>query len=271
MTETNLKLFFLATLFAIKDSAVEAFKDLLKNWIIIPGTILAFYLFSLIVPFFSALGIAGGFIAGFIYVALISMYYLWLSRTLRGEKLNWRDLKDFDQGLFWSFISVGFIFWILSYLFRPLGQMPDTLWAFGCFKLALFLLFNPIPEIVYIQRSESLYALKESFDFVKRNWIEWFIPLVILFSPLLILNPYFVLTSIAGANPFTAAAEPLLPPLLIFSLTRLTLDIQLGGLEVIAIIFSLAITNWFMLFRGHFFQALESGTRRKRIYEMKNR
>ena len=49
----------------------------------------------------------------------------------------------------------------------------------------IFLLLNPVPEVIYQTRhSSAIEIVRESYDFVLENWIEWFLPFAVVLAPL---------------------------------------------------------------------------------------
>ncbi len=267
MTQSNMSLLIKGTLNIYLEASTQATKTLFRNWILIPVTLLAYFLFSLIFLSVSGLGIAGGFLAGFFYVAFLSFYYMWLSASVNKERLRLKNLLEFDWSLFSNVMSVGFILWIASMFVRPFASTSETMWIYGCLSLAIFILLNPIPEIIYIRRYDRTYALTYSFNFIKENWIEWFLPLILVFLPLLLANPLGLLVSVAGVDGFSSGPDPLFPARLIFSKILTYLNTSLGSL---AVLIAVILTNWFMLFRGYLFLKLDGSTRRQRAYRMRN-
>jgi hypothetical protein len=254
--------FLKATLFIYWDSAVLASRGIVRNWLVPLCSVALFVIYYWSARFFSDFGLAGGMIAGMIQIALLCVYYSWISDTVQKERIQFSNLLEFDFGLFFNIISVAFIFFIVQLLLGQLTQGIDASFFLMCVQITLVLLFNPIPEVIYLRRIESGYALSEAARFTLANWIEWYLPLIILVLPWLLASPATFLAMLAGA-------DPLLPPLVILKGVLLAYSgtfVQ-GVLPILAII----IANWFMFFRGHLFQALESGTRRQRIYKNKSR
>ncbi len=255
------------TLLIFSECAVAATKALIKNWIVIPASLVAYLIFLFAASVFGSFGIAGGFIAGFFYIGLLTFYYLWMRAILNKEHLKFKNLNEFDWSVFLNLISVGFLLWIISMLTSPLAMTEETLWVHACIQLGMFILLNALPEVVYIKRYESVMALRHSFSFIKDNWIEWFLPLLILFSPLLISRPIHLLTSLSGVDPFSSGGDPLFPPKMIFESIISYLSAWLGWGSVLL---AVTLTDWFMLFRGFLFQKLDGTTRRRRVYQFKN-
>lgn len=246
-----------------KESITAATQGLIKNWIILPGIIVAYVALLIILNLTSGLGMVGGFIAGLFYVAFLTYFYGWVAQIARKEKVSIDSLKEFDWSLFSALISIGFIFWILSMLMTPFGHATETSWILACYSLGVFICFNAIPEIVYIKRYESVAALKYSFNFIKENWIEWFMPFFILLAPAIITRPITFLTSLSGVNPFSSGGDPLLPAKFIFLQLTSILSASTGPLGILV---ALIGTTWFVIFRGYLFTKLDGSSRRQRTY-----
>jgi hypothetical protein len=118
--------------------------------------------------------------------------------------------------------------------------------------LILLVILNPIPEVIYLGRSDGLGMFQESLDFLRENWLEWFLPLLLL----TILSLGFPLPFMSPLQvgqlgfPFMSAAG-----LLTGSIESLFWNV-LGMLLLFAL----------MVFRGLLFRALFGSSRRQRIF-----
>jgi hypothetical protein len=249
-----------------KESASMSVSALSKSWQIVPATILAYFALVLISQLFSGLGMAGGFIIGIFYIAFLTFFYGWIKKAVNKQSLGMNSLIEFEWSLFSAIMSIGFILWIIDIVVSPFGKTSETAWIAACFSLGLFIVFNAVPEIIYIRNYESVAALKYSFNFVKENWIEWFLPMLALLAPLVLGRPLSFLATLSGINPFSAGADPLLPARFIFTQLSLIMGPSLGN---IGVIIAIIVTIWFMLFRGILFTKLDGSSRRQRTYKSK--
>jgi hypothetical protein len=244
---------------AYKDSAVKASIALCRNWIVLPGILLSYVVFTLVASIAAPLGIAGGFIIGMTAVALISLYYLWVQQSIDSRRIRFKELLEFDAGLFFHVMSIAFIFWIvLDLLLGSVSQASGDGTVRLVAQLAAFLLFNAIPETLYRKRLEGIEALVDCFNFIKENWIEWFVPLVIILGPpLLLLRGEDILITLA-------TSQPLVPFTIILSTWPFSFFSGTYGFAggVIDFIPALIICHWFMLFRGYLFEAIQYGRTR---------
>ena len=263
-----------ATLQAYRQAASKASHSLRRNWLIVPASVLAYVSLGIMATVVSPLGIAGGFILGIYQVFLLSLFYLWLETAQERAALRFKELVRFDYGMFSATISVAFIIFLFRYLADMTGQATDFPLVFFV-NAGLFVACNAIPEVIYIQRYESIPALKEAFEFTKNNWIEWFLPFLILALPVLITEPELLLRLITGA-------EAMLPALLLVTLVNIGTDKAVmffptssvesaHGLSLFLSLIALVVATWFMLFRGFLFHELNGGTRRQRIFAARQR
>lgn len=260
MSSDSLQIVLTQTVLMYGDCLKKSARNLLKNWIIIPASVVAYIILILLAIPLAHLGMAGGFILGFIQIALLAFYYSWISETCRGSKVTTRDLLEFSYAMFFQVLSVAFIFFIVDFVLRSLLLgIEEGNWLLPCVNLGIVIVFNAIPEIIHQERLEGLLALQHAAVFTKENWIEWFLPLVVLLLPSIFLfSPEYVLLSLARA-------EPLLPVLTVIENIR-----SLSYFHGSGYLFALAgivLGNWFMIFRGQLFIELRSGSRRQRIFK----
>lgn len=266
MPDFNAPLFVKTVLQSYAAAATEATRGLWRNWIIIPASVVAYFILQIFVqalspfpPFYA------GFILGLIQVILLSFYYSWIAETANKQTLRWRELYQLDYGLFSAIINVGFIIFLATLVLRTMLTNLDADWILLCFSLGVTILFNPVPEVIHTHRSDGMQSLKHACEFVQANWIEWFLPLVIFMSPWIAINPAHTLLTMSDI-------DPLLPAFILLRETTV-LAIYWGGMGALvpAIIIGIILANWFMLFRAHLFNELDGGTRRRRMFQAKNR
>jgi hypothetical protein len=117
-----------------------------------------------------------------------------------------------------------------------LQQMPQGPVIVLCIDLLILVLFNAVPELIYLGHHSLVQLLSSSYQFVAGNWIEWFPPNLLL------------LAGLAGISMFPAP-----------------------GLLERAI--QTAVTALFLYFamvvRGLLFIELDGSTRRSRIFRHK--
>ena len=237
----------------------NASKMLLKNWRILPGSVALYFTLEQAEQLISPFGVAGGFILGLVQVALLSLYYRWLELTVEKTKISWTELFEFDGPLYWSLLGVAFLLSIGNLVFHQAFAGSTSLaWIPAIFGLVVFVLFNPIAEVTYSHRDDTFPNFSSALSFVKENWIEWFLPIVVVLIPMLRHNPLDALSLISST-------EVLLPIQIVLQ----SFGEALSGYEKVGAAITVIVGTWFMIFRGFLFQELSGSSRRKRAFALK--
>jgi len=209
-------------------------------------------------------GFAGGFVLGAIHIGLVGWYLAQLRQavTLR-RALTFDDVQGSMGALFWETMSVAFVFFVAQ-LF--LMMAPPTIQA--VVVLAASLLFNPVPELIYQGRSQSVELLQDAGAFMQHNGPEW-----------LLMHLSFTGVLVLGMAGLGLAAEPVLlismlelfGPFFGFLTAPAGVVTALGlspmGAVVALVLFGL--THVVMLFRGHLFKRLSGSSRRSRAWQQR--
>jgi len=191
------------------------------------------------------LGILGGFLLGLVSQACISSGLYLVKNMIDSGKT---DFNDFARGFtvyLWDLITISFILWIPMRLAgMALATIPNGLLIYFCIQIALYILLNPVPELIYQSRTSGLELLGASYNFIVENWIEWLIPNILL--------------AIGG-----------------YALLRLFESLLFGlpaFIQLFLYSFGLGLfLTYMMTFRGFLFAELHGTTRRSRIYRYKAR
>jgi hypothetical protein len=191
------------------------------------------------------LGILGGFLLGLVSQACISSGLYLVKNMIDSGKT---DFNDFARGFtvyIWDLITISFILWIPMRLAgMALATVPNGLLIYFCIQIALYILLNPVPELIYQSRTSGLELLSASYNFIVENWIEWLIPNILL--------------AIGG-----------------YALLRLFESLLFGlqaFIQLFLYSFGLGLfLTYMMTFRGFLFAELHGTTRRSRIYRYKAR
>src|SRR5690349_16947663 len=133
-----------------------------------------------------SLGILGGFLLGAVNALLIGATLSLIEQSVMGSRvLSFQDIWDSFGHYFWDVIGVGFVLWLpLLLLEKGMAANPNGALISAAVLLLLFILLNPAPEVIYQVRHDSpLDVLRESYEFVLENWVEWFLPLAIIVAP----------------------------------------------------------------------------------------
>jgi hypothetical protein len=186
------------------------------------------------------LGIVGGLLLGLATQACVSSGLYLVKNIIETGKT---DINDFLKGFtvyIWELVTISFILWIpMKLASMTLATIPNGYVIYLCIQIALYILLNPVPELIYQTRISGLELLSASYNFVVENWIEWLIPNLIL--------------GIAGYLLLNAFGS------FLFGLP--------GFLQLFLYAFALGIClTYIMTFRGFLFTELHGTTRRSRIY-----
>jgi len=208
------------------------------------------------------LGMAGGFALGLLASFLLSFFYSWLRECIINKKISWKELTEFNGHMFLSIINVGFLFWMIS-LFTSLVLVPIDERFSAVVSLLTFILFNVTAEIVYLRGATSINAFTESIDFVKENWIEWFIPLFIVSIPFFLVQPWSLVLIALSFTPFVP-----IYPIMTFLMPYLGARLEFLGFlsPLFTFLLVAVIGTTFMLFRGYLFDELSNTSKRSRAF-----
>lgn len=208
-------------------------------------------------------GFVGGLLVGLINAAAIGWYLALLETVVIGRRrARADDLRDLLGALMWDVISVLFVFWIASLILG--ATIPALL---PVLVPAATILFNPVPEIIYQQRSgRGMEVLQDAAKFMQTNWPEWLGPHVAAAG---VLALWGLLVGGGGVS-ITLFLElfGMFGPWFGF-LSAPTTALSLLSMDPIAIaaaVLLLLFVHGFMLFRGVLYQRLASSSRRSRAW-----
>ena len=258
-----------ATLQLYRHALLATWRSLPRNWLLVPAVMILAVLMYVVTGVAMAFGMLGGLLLGVANAFVVGAFFGLLEQAVVGVRpMVWRDLWDVAGSYFWDVITVGFIVWVpLQILELGMQANPYGPAIVSAVFLLLFILLNPVPELIYQGRSgASLEILKDSYEFVLENWIEWFLPLAVVFAPFG-LSFFFSMSSRSGR----------LIGLDFFQLLGLPFAVlsqwfqYLGLSSSMAVILVLCLTPvgavLMMLFRGHLYKALTGSSRRQRLFQ----
>lgn len=237
-------------------AALDATQRLKGSWPVLIGMLLLVVGFILINSIAAPLGILGGFLRGLAEAFAITYYLSWLQESSQYQRVRLGQLKVMDWSLFQSVISVLFILYLFQWGVTMLTTGIDARWAMNILQLLFVVLLNALPETLYLTRRDGLDGIQESFSFTTRNWIEWYIPFLIILSPML-------LQSGASLPLILAQTHVLFPALAVVSVPSYFLP----EIPLILLPLGLVLAHWFMLFRAKLYSELDSGSRNQRIFK----
>lgn len=205
----------------------------LRNWPLAA----AFFAYGAVMAFATVMMFSVGLIGGFfvpIALAFCGGSFLYCVEIIvRSGKVTFDDFRASLGAYFPDVLGVMFALWIFRLVASMLASSPygPAITVFS--SLLVWVFFNAAPELIYLGHYSTMELLGESYQFILRNWIEWF-PLNIVLS--LALPAVW---SIPVAGPFGDV-----------------LKIFAGGLAFYLI----------MVVRGLLFLELADSSRRSRIF-----
>jgi hypothetical protein len=115
-----------------------------------------------------------------------------------------------------------------------------------------------------------LDVFKRAYDFVLENWIEWFLPMVVLLLPLVAapggLISFFRLSHGVGRGAGLDFSQILIFPFTILTSWLLSVGIAPESAQYIIVLFTPALAVSILLFRGHLFASLSRSSHRQRQF-----
>jgi hypothetical protein len=233
------------TLWLYRSAFARSWEAVRKNWVVSFAPILYGVALSLIGALVAPLGIVAGIILALATQACISSGLYLVENIVRGGSTGFDDFVNGFTVYFWELVQIAFILWIpMRVLALVLEGVPNGALIYLLVEIALYVLLNPVPEFIYQSRLSGLELLSASYNFIVENWIEWFVPNIIVG-----LVGYFLLTALETAT---------------FALP--------GFIQFFVVAFGVGLfLAYFMVFRGFLFSELHGTTRRSRLFRYNSR
>ena len=232
----------------------KSVKLALRNWPIVFTGIVYTVILLLLWKIAFMFWILAGILVAIVQSALISNYLYLIENIILYDRITLDDFKKGFMVYIWKIYGVLLVLWFVNYgagLF--LGFIFNirlgfiSLWSLVI--LAGFLLLNSIPEVLYQKHYNVGESFGYSFDFIKENWLDWFVP-----NGLFWIILYLTVGSV-------------LPSSLVGGINMLSLSLK----GVIVYFIGQWIFSFMMIYRGLLFQVLSSTTRRKIVFMRNNR
>jgi hypothetical protein len=106
-----------------------------------------------------------------------SLLYL-VEMMVRAGRVSWEDFGAASASTCGTSSPCGAR--VLRVDVEPLAQLPQGHVIILCVVLVSFVLFNAVPELIYLGHYNLAALLARSYEFVANNWIEWFPPNLLL-------------------------------------------------------------------------------------------
>ncbi|MCC6764041.1 MAG: hypothetical protein IT293_05190 [Deltaproteobacteria bacterium] len=194
---------WLATTLAMYGRAFRRAGDLtLRNWPV-AGTAFAYALaLAAAATVASGMGLLGGFLTSLVSAACVSSFLYLVEMILRTGSVSLADFRRSFGVYLWDVVGVTFLLWVVFALATPaLRTIPQGPGIILGMNLVIVVLFNAVPELIYLGHHSSLDLLAESYRFIADNWIEWFPAVIVLAGPLVLLVELPLPGMLAFARP----------------------------------------------------------------------
>ncbi len=234
-----------ATLWIYRIAVKRSAQLVRENWVVVFAPLAYSVFLSVAGIFLTPFGLVGGLLLLLASNACMSSGLHLLENILNSRKANVNDfLKGFTVYL-WEIVRISFILWIPMLLVSSVPvQTPYGPIIIVFIQIALYIILNAVPELIYQSGASGVELLVASYHFIIENWQEWFVPnIIITFAGWALMQ---------ALNPL---ASVLARPLHIF---------------IIASLIGFFLT-YLMIFRGLLFSELNGSNRRARIYRYKAR
>ncbi len=261
--------FFQATVRLYHQALLASIQSFTRAWILVPVLMVFALGLVILTSLMAPLGMIGGFILGALNALVIgATLHLTEQAVLGARRITWQDIPPSMGQYFWDVISVGFMVWFpLLFLEMGLQTNPYQPLITTALFFLIFVLLNPVPEVIYQSRSGSaLDIIRESYDFVIENWIEWFLPTAIAFAPFG-LTFFFQMSSQAGRRGGLDFWHLMTLPFTVLSEWLSFVGVPSNMSFFLVLVLTPIVAVFMLLFRGHLFAALHRSSRRQRMFQ----
>jgi len=146
-----------------------------RNWAVLGSVFVYSFIMSVTVVFSWRLGIVGGFLLSFVWAACVGSFLSLVETIVRTSKVTLDDFRRSFGMYLWDVVAITFLFWVFFTLATPaLLQAPQGGLLLLFAQIAIFVLFNAVPELIYLGHHSAITLLTESYAFIAANWVEWF-------------------------------------------------------------------------------------------------
>lgn len=189
----------------------------------------------------AGMGFIGGILLALALDALFSSYLYFVSQIVSHQRVSVQEIGQSIRAYFWSVLNLMFVFFIARFaLGLVLRGMPQGGLIYAGLILVSVIALNAAPEVIYQERTYGgLQTIRASWDFLKDNWIEWFVPNV----PLLLGVAFITVLTTQAPGQW-----------------GLILPAVIGG----------AALHVVMTFRGFLYRELSGSSHRQRMFRHRN-
>ena len=260
--------FIWVTIQLYRQAAQATLISFARSWILVVVFIIFAVLLLIVGGLAAPLGMAGGFLLGAANAFVIgATLYLIEQAVLGGRPIRWSDIPQSAGQYFWDVISVLFMVWFpLLILQMALQTNPYQSVLTTAIFLLVFLLLNPVPEVIYqVRHGSPMDVIRESYEFVLENWIEWFLPLAVVIAPFG-ASFFFQISSEGGRRGGLDFFQLLTLPFDLLTNWLAYLGVSGPVSSFLVLLFTPIVSVLILIFRGHLFAALHGTSRRQRLF-----
>jgi len=146
-----------------------------KNWPVLATIFIYFAAMTVAVAVALPFGMFGGFLVSLVSAACTGSFLYLVEMMVQTSRVTLEDFRRSFGVYLWDVVGVAFLSWVFFTLATPaLLELPQGPVVLLCLRLLIFVLFNAVPELIYLGHYSSVQLLWESYAFISTNWIEWF-------------------------------------------------------------------------------------------------
>lgn len=120
------------------------------------------------------LGIAGGFALTLVQATCLGSFLYLVEMIVRTSRVTLNDFRHSFGRYLWDVVGIMFVFFLFTLVSPAVLQLPQGEVILLFLYVAIFVLFNAVPELIYMGHYSATTLLSESYEFIAENWIEWF-------------------------------------------------------------------------------------------------
>jgi hypothetical protein len=145
-----------------------------KNWPVLGSLVVYQFLRMIAAMLAMPLGIAGGLLVTFVQAACLGSFLYLVEMIVRTSRVTLDDFRHSFSRYLWDVVGVMFLLWLFTLVSPAIAQLPRGGVILLFLRLLMFILFNAVPELIYLGHYTPTALLAESYQFITENWIEWF-------------------------------------------------------------------------------------------------
>lgn len=174
----------------------------LRNWPV-AGTTFAYALaLAAAVAVGAQLGLVGGFLVSLVWAACVGSFLYLVEMIVRTGSVSWADFRRSFGVYLADVVGVTFVLWVVFAIATPaLRTIPQGPGIILGMNLVVAVLFNAVPELIYLGHYTALELLGESYRFIADNWIEWFPATLAMGIPLALVADVELPAALALVRP----------------------------------------------------------------------